>query len=412
MTPNENERLTRVTGDAPMARLMRENYWLPFARCEALEAGGAPMKVRLLGTDLVAFRAEDGSLGLVDERCPHRLASLALARVEGCSLRCIYHGSRMDQTGAVVEVPSEGERSAQFAARIRTRRYHVAEGGGLAWAFLGEGEPPRLPPLPFMDVPPEGRWWSRMVVRCNWLQGFEGALDSVHLNWLHQGWEETRDDSVIVQDAPVYEIEQTGYGLRTAAIRKRGADGLHFRVAEFIAPFFAFSASRQPVIPSDCSCFISVPIDDENHMLFFGFWDETGELSDISKFFSGLDPDDLVTEEFDRANNWGQDREAMAKGHFSGFTRSVLHEDVGVQMSMGPIVDRSEEQLCGTDLAIVRMRQYLLDQLARQDRGNPVDGAMEAYAQGGFLPFSYEAKAGADWRDGGRRNREAATVPA
>ncbi|MEZ5737004.1 MAG: hypothetical protein R3E09_14615 [Novosphingobium sp.] len=250
-----------------------------------------------------------------------------------------------------------------------------------------------------------------MVVRCNWLQGFEGALDSVHLNWLHQGWEESRDDSVIVQEAPVYEIEQTGYGLRTAAIRKRGGDGLHFRVAEFIAPFFAFSASRQPVIPTDCSCFISVPIDDENHMLFFGFWDETGKLSDISKFFSGLDPDNLVTEEFDRANNWGQDREAMAMGHFSGFTRSVLHEDVGVQMSMGPIVDRSREQLCGTDLAIVRMRDYLLDQLARQDGGEPIDGPMQAYAQGGFLPFSYEAEAGADWRIGGQRNREA-RVPA
>lgn len=403
VTQAENEKLTRVTGDAPLGRLLRENYWMPFARSEALEPGGAPMRVRLLGTDLVAFRGEDGNLGLLDELCPHRRASLALGRVEGCSIRCIYHGWRMDGTGAVVEVPSEGERSEQFASRIETRRYHVREGGGLVWAFLGEGGPPRLPPLPFMDRPAESRAWHRMLVRCNWLQGFEGALDSVHLNWLHQGWSDEEKPDVIVPQSPSYEIEETEYGLRTAAIRKPASGKLHFRVAEFIAPFFAFSASRQPAITSDCSVFISVPVDDENHLLFFGFWDEEGPLTDISKFFAGLDPDNLVPEEFDRANNWGQDREAMAKGHFSGFTASVLHEDVGVQMSMGPIVDRSEENLCGTDLAIVRMRQYLLDILERQDSGAPVDREMLGYAQGGFLPFSYEAPAGSDWREGGKR---------
>jgi len=403
VTQAENEKLTRVTGDAPFGRLLRENYWMPFARSEALERGGAPMRVRLLGTDLVAFRGEDGNLGLLDELCPHRRASLALGRVEGCSIRCIYHGWRMDGTGAVVEVPSEGERSEQFASRIETRRYHVREGGGLVWAFLGEGEPPRLPPLPFMDRPAESRAWHRMLVRCNWLQGFEGALDSVHLNWLHQGWSDEEKPDVIVPQSPSYEIEETEYGLRTAAIRKPASGKLHFRVAEFIAPFFAFSASRQPAITSDCSVFISVPVDNENHLLFFGFWDEEGPLTDISKFFSGLDPDNLVPEDFDRANNWGQDREAMAKGHFSGFTASVLHEDVGVQMSMGPIVDRSEENLCGTDLAIVRMRQYLLDILERQESGAPVDREMLGYAQGGFLPFSYEAPAGSDWREGGKR---------
>jgi nitrite reductase/ring-hydroxylating ferredoxin subunit len=380
---------------------MRENYWMPFSRSEALAPGGAPMKVRLLGADMVAFRGEDGTLGLVDERCPHRLASLALARVEGCSLRCIYHGWRIGADGRVMEVPSEGERSRQFAARVKTRRYHVREGGGLVWAFLGEGEPPQLPPLPFMRVGERGRWWSRMFVRCNWLQGFEGALDSVHLNFLHQGWADRSEQ--FLPDFPVYEVDETSYGLRTAAIRNPGGGRIHFRVAEFIAPFYAFSASRQPTIPTDCSCFISVPIDDENHMLFFGFWDETGELADISKFFSGLDPDNLVAEEFRRESNWGQDREAMAKGHFSGFTASVLHEDVGVQMSMGPIADRSQEQLCGTDLAIVRMRQYLLDMLRGQDAGEAIDGALAAYARGGYLPFSYEAQVGADWRMGGRR---------
>jgi nitrite reductase/ring-hydroxylating ferredoxin subunit len=400
----ENERLTRVSGDAVMGRLLRENYWIPFSRGEALKPGAAPQRVRLLGQEFVAFRAADGRVGLLDEYCPHRRVSLALARVEDCSLRCIYHGWRMDVTGAVVEVPSEGERSAEFAAKVKVNRYHVHEGGGLLWAFLGQGAVPAPPPLPFLRVPPEGRWFSRMVVNCNWLQGFEGALDSVHLNWLHQGWSIPEEGHQIRDASPSYEIEETAYGLRTAAIRKLNPARVHFRVAEFIAPFYAFSASRQPVIPTDCSVFISVPIDDEAHMLFFGFWDEAGPLTDISKFFpSNLDPDNLVAGAGTRENDWGQDREAMARGHFSGFTKSVLHEDLGVQMSMGPIVDRSEEQLCGTDVAIMRMRRYLLDILKRYEAGELVDGALRAYATERTLPFSCTAPIGAEWRREGFR---------
>lgn len=405
VTASENQRLTRVEGQAPMGRLLRENYWMPFARSESLVAGAAPQRVRLLGTDLVAFRGQDGTLGLADELCPHRRASLALARVEDCSLRCIYHGWRIGADGAVVEVPSEGERSAEFAASVRVNRYRIREGGGLVWAYLGEGAAPELPPLPFMAVPPEGRAWWKMTVDCNWLQGFEGALDSVHLNWLHQGWSDPERKQMFLSGPPVYDIAQTAYGLRTAAIRQPGGGKVHFRVAEFVAPFFAFSASRQPAIPTDCSCFISVPVDDEKHILLFGVWDEAGPVQSMGAFFDGLDPDDLLAGDFHRGNNWGQDREAMENGHFSGFTRSVLHEDLGVQMSMGGIVAREQEQLCGTDLAIVRMRQFLLEMLRRQDAGEGVDATFAGYRNEGNLPFSYEAPAGSDWRLGGQRGR-------
>jgi phenylpropionate dioxygenase-like ring-hydroxylating dioxygenase large terminal subunit len=338
---------------------------------------------------------------------------MMLARVEGCSLRCIYHGWRLDHTGKVVEAPSEGERSDLFASRVKVDRRIAREGGGLVWAFLGQGEPPPLPPLPFMSVPEESRWWAKMTVKCNWLQDLEGTQDSVHLNWLHQGFHhatgQTLDDEM-----PAYEIGETAYGLRTAAIRNvADPDKIHLRVAEFIAPFYAFSPSRQPAVPSDNAGFITVPVDDETHMLFFCFWDEAGPLVDISKFFyPGADRDDLMKEaDHNRANRWGQDREAMANGHFSGFTKTLLHEDAGVQLSMGPIVDRSQENLCGTDLAIVRMRAYLLDMLDRQDAGEEIDGALDGYRQGGFLPFSYVAPKGTDWRAGGQRTREK-TVPA
>lgn len=393
----DNERLTRVAGDVPLGNMLRENYWIPFSRSEGLISGDAPQRVRLLGRDLVAFRAEDGKIGLLDEYCPHRRASLALARVEGCSLRCIYHGWRMDGSGKVVEVPSEGDRSDEFSARVRVNRYDVKEAGGLVWAFMGQGKAPDLPPLPFIKVPDESRWFCRMLVKCNWLQGFEGALDSVHLNWLHQGWGDKGSDAVPTQP-PNYELDKTVYGLRTAAIRETG-ETYHVRVAEFVAPFYALSASRQPMIPTDCSIFISVPVDDETHMLFFGFWDERGPLQDISQFFGPeLDPNNLVTEEFVPENAWGQDRQAMADGHFSGFTRSVLHEDVGVQVSMGPIVERDLENLCSTDLAIVRMREFLLEMLDKFEGTQSADGAMDGYRNEGHLPLGCSAPTGTDWK--------------
>ena len=412
ITREDNDRLTRVEGDAPLGRMLGENYWIPFARCEGLEAGAPPQRIRLLGKSLVAFRGEDGRVGIVDEHCPHRRVSLSLARVEGCSLRCIYHGWRIDASGAVVEVPSEGERSAGFAARVRTNRYQAREAGGLVWAFLGQGEAPVLPALPFMSVPAESRWWSRMIVKCNWLQGFEGALDSVHLNWLHQGWNDPdrqKGHEALRIASPRYEIDVTDYGLRTAAIRDLGADGVHFRVAEFVAPFYALSASRQPAVPTDCSVFISVPMDDENHMLFFGFWDEVGPLQDVSAFFSeDLNRDDMFSDADTTLPGWGQDRGAMSQGHFSGFTKSVLHEDLGVQMSMGPIVDRSLEHVCGTDLAIVQTRRYLLDMIRDFEAGRPVDRGLDAYRARRAVPFSCVATPGVDWRQDGMRKPVAA----
>jgi phthalate 4,5-dioxygenase oxygenase subunit len=106
----------------------------------------------------------------------------------------------------------------------------------------------------------------------------------------------------------------------------------------------------------------------------------------------------LITGEFAPANRWGQDRAAMAAGHFSGITRSVLHEDVAVQVSMGPIVERSLENLCSTDLAIVRMRRFLLDLLDRFEGGHPVDGALDGYRIEGHLPLGCSAPTGTDWR--------------
>ena len=119
VTRAENDLMTRVEGDAPLGRLMREHYWIPFALSENLVAGDAPTPVRLFGENYVAFRAPDGRIGFFDELCPHRRASLLLARTEDDGLRCIYHGWKLDVSGCVVEAPTQRPRHDQFCAAVQ-----------------------------------------------------------------------------------------------------------------------------------------------------------------------------------------------------------------------------------------------------------------------------------------------------
>ena len=99
LTQEENELLCRVEGDAPMGQMMRR-YWLPACLSEELqEPDGDPVRVRLLGEDLVAFRDSDGRVGVMEEQCPHRKASLFYGRNEEGGLRCLYHGWKFDVEG-------------------------------------------------------------------------------------------------------------------------------------------------------------------------------------------------------------------------------------------------------------------------------------------------------------------------
>src|ERR1700722_13529610 len=121
LSREDKDLLTRVEGDAPMGRMLRDSYWMPFLRSQRLERDGAPVRVRLLGHNYVAYRASDGRVGFLDEHCPHRGASLLLARNEDCALRCIFHGWKIDVSGTVVETPNEGNNPERFAASVPVR---------------------------------------------------------------------------------------------------------------------------------------------------------------------------------------------------------------------------------------------------------------------------------------------------
>ena len=145
----ENEFLTRIGPGTPMGELLRR-YWLPAALgSELLEPDCPPVRVKLLGERLVAFRDTHGRVGLLDEFCAHRRASLFLGRNEESGLRCVYHGWKYDVEGRCVDMPNEPPES-NFKDKIHLKAYPTVELGGVIWAYLGPKE--KTPP------PPKFKW--------------------------------------------------------------------------------------------------------------------------------------------------------------------------------------------------------------------------------------------------------------
>src|SRR5665213_4103779 len=148
LTAAENQLLCRVEGDAAMGRLMRR-HWVPALLSEQVaERDGTPVRVRLFGEDLVAFRDSTGRLGVLGEFCAHRKASLAFGRNEECGLRCLYHGWKFDVDGNVVDMPSEPN-AGTVAARIRHKAYPTREAGGFVWVYMGPADR-----MPDFEAPP------------------------------------------------------------------------------------------------------------------------------------------------------------------------------------------------------------------------------------------------------------------
>src|SRR5664279_2668429 len=132
LSPEENELICRVGPGTPMGSMIRE-YWTPALLCSELPAGdGPPLRIRLLGEDLVAFRTTSGAVGLIANACPHRGASMFFGRNEEEGLRCVYHGWKFDTAGDCVDMPSEPAES-NFKSKVHAKSYPVAERNGVIW---------------------------------------------------------------------------------------------------------------------------------------------------------------------------------------------------------------------------------------------------------------------------------------
>jgi len=410
MNPADNELLTRIGPGTPMGAMLRE-YWVPACRSARLEADGAPERVRLFGENFVAFRATDDRVGFMQEACPHRCASLALARNEGNGLRCIFHGWKFSVEGQCVDAPTEprGQRE-RFAASVPMRSHPTHEAGGLVWVYMGEAAtPPRFPDYEFTRLPDDHVSPYRGIIRTNWLQGLEALLDSAHVTFLHsanlmsergRNYFKAESDYMLGDGAPVFEFDERPYGFREGAIREEGETRSYARVREVALPFFSFIPSA-PKGPRIVCC--SIPIDDVTTAQWYIAYDTDAPLSrDLFGAFgmwSG-DQDHFNSDMGGPENLWHQDRQSMKDGHWSGITgRGNAYEDFAVQESMGPIVDRSREYLGTCDRVIYRARKLLLEAVRRHRDTGELAFTGEDIDWGAIRAVSFPYPRDADWRD-------------
>jgi 5,5'-dehydrodivanillate O-demethylase len=180
----QNQRLSKVGQGTPGGEMLRR-YWWPVAAASELTDAQPKKRVRILGEDLVLFRNLKGNLGLVEEQCPHRSASLYYGFVEEDGLRCAYHGWKYDCSGACIEMPFE-PRDTPLKNEIRAKAYPLKELSGLIFAYLGPNPAPLLPnydPLVRRDA--TRKIFIQPLLACNWLQVMENSCDPSHTHYLH-----------------------------------------------------------------------------------------------------------------------------------------------------------------------------------------------------------------------------------
>jgi phenylpropionate dioxygenase-like ring-hydroxylating dioxygenase large terminal subunit len=383
----QNELLTRTGPGTSMGRLFRR-YWLPALLAEELrEPDGAPVRVQLLSERLLAFRDTQGRLGLIDEFCAHRGASLWLGRNEDDGLRCAYHGWKYDVTGQCVEIPSEPD-NPKLCRRMKLKSYPLVERGGMLWTYMG---PPELQPPPpeydWVKVPEENRYISKRIQACNYLQAMEGGLDSIHSTFLHRF--SVGDDPLLKRDPvsaayikadprPVFVPMDSPGGLYIATRRNAEEDKYYWRVTQWLMPCFNLFA---PYKGNPHGGHAWVPIDDEHSWTYSIDYHPTRALTTEEReaMHSGKGihvrtvPGTFVPAA-NRHNDYLIDRQAQKeKRSFCGVI-GIGEQDAAVQESMGPVQDRTREHPVPTDNGIIMTRRKLLAAAQACERAGKLPG--------------------------------------
>ena len=185
LAKEDNELITNTNRGTPMGELFRR-FWLPVALSEELPGPDCmPVRVRVLGEDLIAFRDTDGKVGLVDAYCPHRGAPMFFGRNEEDGLRCVYHGWKFDVTGDCVDLPNAPEGDT-YKDKVKIKSYPCEDQGDLIWAYMGPAEKqPPFPEFEWTKLPKSHRYVTKFVEQCNYLQAMEGDYDPSHARFLH-----------------------------------------------------------------------------------------------------------------------------------------------------------------------------------------------------------------------------------
>jgi phthalate 4,5-dioxygenase len=370
LSKQQNDLITLTGPGTPGGDLMRR-YWQPVALSEELPANGDPKPVRILSEDLVLFRDEHGQPGLLGLHCAHRGSDLSYGRIEAGGLRCLYHGWVYAVDGQCLAQPGEPADST-FKERVRQPAYPCVERGGLILTYMGPGEPPEVPQLPYLSVGDQSRWCTKVYHACNYLQGNEGNIDPQHLSFLHRFLEPTATygglNELTTRDvAPTITVEETDYGVRIFTVRQTGEDEQYVRITNFIMPnvsSFAGGLSRNGELNENVGYQLHwhVPIDDTHHWKYVLAFQHTGAIDKehLNRTVKA-ELDERYMTQRNADNRYLQDRTEMQNVTFSGLGFNFQAHDQYATESQRPIADRTQEHLGTTDRAIIVARQQLLE---------------------------------------------------
>lgn len=399
----DNELLTRTGAGTPMGEYFRR-YWLPVAlSSEMPEPDSPPIRVKVMGEELVAFRDTNGRVGLVEPRCAHRGSNLFFGRNEECGLRCVHHGWKYDVEGKCVDMPNV-DPDAGMQGKISIQAYPTREFGEMVWAYLGPREVmPELPRLEHGLLPESQRYVTKRLQQCNWAQSMDGAVDTAHFSFLHMPAPGSKSNSAaniaadenrirwLRQDpTPRFTIVDHDVGFVVGGARKADGKDIYWRITQFMLPSHSITPSAMP--GEIYYGYTWVPVDDESCWIYVYGWhpDRAITAKERATFdkggygqFAELGPGYIPVR--NRSNDYRIDRKAQKKISFTGI-RGIAEQDTMAQESQGPIADRTKENLTATDIGVVHFRRLMLKEAKNLLAGKEPPAAQH--------PWSYRLRSG------------------
>ncbi len=352
LTKEQNDELTQVGPGKPMGELLR-HYWYPVAFSADLPLGHTK-GVRLLGENFTIYRDGEGTLGMIDELCPHRMASMTYGIVEKCGLRCAYHGWLFDETGACIDQPAEPD-SSQFKDRVTVGAYPVEEMGGLLWTYIGREPVPYLPRFDVyvMDGVRDCGWAE---IPCNWLQVMENSVDPHHVEWLHGYYFEYLGNKEGFEAPKAFQkkhekvaFDEFEYGI----IKRRLLEGQSEEDDDWkVGHPLMFPYGMRVGGAGNDQMQIRVPIDDTHTWIAFYSCHHPGEDHPVD------DPNEVTAYELP----WKRDDGTIVTDYIEG-------QDIMAWVTQGPVTDRTREHIGKSDLGVVKLRRMFKEQLARVAAG-------------------------------------------
>jgi phenylpropionate dioxygenase-like ring-hydroxylating dioxygenase large terminal subunit len=399
----DNEILVRTGAGTAMGEYFRR-YWLPVALSREMPAPDSPpIRVKVMGEELVAFRDTQGRVGLIEPHCAHRGANLFFGRNEDCGIRCIYHGWKYDVDGKCIEMPNV-EPDAGMQGKISIKAYPTREFGEMVWAYLGPREVmPEVPQLEHGVLSAPHRYVTKRMQACNWAHSMDGALDTSHFSFLHMpapkqvsnvnatvAADERRLRWLRSDPLPRFTMLDHEVGFVVGGARRADGKDLYWRITQFMLPTHSITPSAMP--GEVYYGYTWVPVDDECCWIYIYAWHPERAITseERARFdkggygqFAELGPGYVPLR--NRANDYLIDRDEQKHRSFTG-VRGIAEQDALAQESQGLIADRTREHLTATDVAVVHFRRLMLKE-AKALR----DGKEPAAAQ---HPAGYRLRSG------------------